>query len=251
MMNQKGYSLIEMMVSMAIGVIILIGLYDVLDQNQKVYRAQQQINTMTAQVRSAMDVMARTIRSAGNNRRAIRTAPCVYIAEADRIRILSDLPQDYDGDGDTFDITPPGTGDDENENGDQQLNDPDEDVTFFLDGNQIIKRNFSDDPPVETGDGVSLPGIDPDPNPLPPDEGEIPDVILADNILELSFRYYTAPPADTVPDPNELATPVLPANLNQIQIVRIRIIAQTQNRDRQTGLFHTIDLQTEVDLRNR
>ncbi|MCI0448049.1 prepilin-type N-terminal cleavage/methylation domain-containing protein [bacterium] len=249
-MNQKGYSLIEMMVSMVIGVIIMIGLYDVLDENQKVYRAQQQINTMTAQVRSAMDVMARTIRSAGNNRRALKTAPCVYIAEADRIRILSDLPQDYNGDGDTFDyLASPGTGDDENENGDQQINDLDEDVTFFLNGNQITKRNFSDDPPVETGDGVSLPGIDPDPNPLPPDEGDIDDVILADNILELSFRYFTAPPGET--NANELATPVIPANLNQIQIVRIRIVAQTQNRDRQTGLFHTIDLQTEVDLRNR
>ena len=90
------------------------------------------------------------------------------------------MPQDYNGDGDTYDITSPGTGDDENENGDLQLNDPDEDVTFFLDGNQLIKRNFSDDPPVESGDGVNLPGIDPDPNPLPPDES---DVILADNIL--------------------------------------------------------------------
>jgi prepilin-type N-terminal cleavage/methylation domain-containing protein len=250
-MNQKGYSLIEMMVSMVIGVMILIGLYDVLDENQKVYRAQQQVNTMTAQVRSAMDVMAHTIRSAGNNRRALTTAPCIYVADTDTIRILSDLPQDYNADGDTFDyLASPGTGDDENENGDQQLNDLDEDVTFFLDGNQLIKRNFSDDPPVETGDGVSLPGIDPDPNPLPPDD--IPDVILADNILEVSFRYYTGPPADdTVPDPNELAAPVIPANLNQIQIVRIRIVAQTQSRDRQTGLFHTIDLQTEVDLRNR
>jgi prepilin-type N-terminal cleavage/methylation domain-containing protein len=90
-MNQKGYSLIEMMISMAVGVVILIGLYDVLDQNQKVYRAQQEVNTMTSQVRSAMDIMARTVRSAGNNRRALRLAPAVYIAETDEIRILSDL----------------------------------------------------------------------------------------------------------------------------------------------------------------
>ncbi len=245
--NQKGYSLIEMLVSLVIGVMVLIGLYDVMDENQKVYHSQQQINTMTGQVRSAMDIMVRTIRSAGNNRRALKMAPFVYIAEADRIRILSDLPQDYiNGDGDTFDITPPGTGDNENENGDEQLNDPDEDVTFLLDSNQLIKRNFSDDPPVESGDGVNLPGIDPDPDPLPPDES---DVILADNILELSFRYYTAPPAEI--NANELVAPVDPANLNQIQIVRIRIVAQTENRDRVGGLFHTIDLQTEVDLRNR
>jgi len=245
-LNQNGYSLIEMLVSMVIGVMILIGLYDALDENQKVYRTQQQINTMTGQVRSAMDIMARTIRSAGNNRRALRLAPSIYIAEADIIRILSDLPQDYNADGDTFDITPPGTGDDENENGDQQLNDPDEDIMFLLDSNQLIKRSFSDDPPVESGDGGSLPGIDPDPNPLPPDES---DIILADNILELSFRYYTAPPGET--NANELAAPIDPASLNQIQIVRIRIVAQTESRDRQSGLFHTIDLQTEVELRNR
>lgn len=245
-MNQKGYSLIEMMISMAVGVVILLGLYDVLDQNQKVYRAQQEVNTMTSQVRSAMDIMARTIRSAGNNRRALRLAPAVYVADTDVIRIISDLPQDYNGDGDTFDITSPGTGDDENENGDLQINDPDEDVTFFLDNGQLIKRNFSDDPPIESGDGANLPGIDPDPNPLPPDES---DVILADNILELSFRYYTLPPGET--NAGELTAPVAAANLNQIQIVRIRIVAQTEHRDRQTGRFRTIDLQTEVDLRNR
>ncbi|HSE40004.1 MAG TPA: prepilin-type N-terminal cleavage/methylation domain-containing protein [Acidobacteriota bacterium] len=244
--NNKGYGLIELIVSMAIGLIILIGLYDLLDENQKVYRTQQEINTMTYQVRAAMDDMVRTIRSAGNNRRALRLAPPIYVAEADRIRVLADLPQDYNTDGDTYDITSPGTADDENENGDQQLNDPDEDITFLLDGNQLIRRSFSDDPPVETGDGVSLVGLDPDPDPLPPDESE---VMLADNILELTFRYYTAPPGET--NANELATPIDPANLNQIQIVRIRIVARTEDRSRQSGRFHTIDLQSEVELRNR
>lgn len=235
-----------MLVSMVIGVMILIGLYDVLDRNQKIYRTQQQINTMTGQVRSAMDTMARTIRSAGNNRRALRTAPPIYIADQAEIRILSDLPQDYNGDGDMVDITSPGTGDDENENGDQQINDDNEDITFLLDGNQIIQRSFSDDPSVESGDGGSLPGIEPDPDPLPPNES---DVVLADNILELSFRYFTASPGET--NDNELATPIVPANLNQVQIVRIRIVAQTQDRNRESGRFHTIDLQTEVELRNR
>jgi prepilin-type N-terminal cleavage/methylation domain-containing protein len=245
--NQKGYGLIELLVSMAIGLIILIGLYDLLDKNQKVYRTQQQINTMTSQVRSAMDNMVRTIRSAGNNRRALKLAPPVYVAEADLIRVIADLPQDYvNGDGDTFDITSPGTGDNENENGDQQINDPDEDVTFFLNGNQLIRRSFSDDPPVETGDGVNLPGLDPDPDPLPPDES---DVILADNILELSFQYYTAYPGEI--DDNELAAPVDPADLSTIQIVRIRMVARSEDRDRESGRFHTIDLQTEVELRNR
>ena len=244
--NQKGYSLIEMLVSMAIGVIILIGLYNLLDQNTKVYRTQQQINTMTGQVRSAMDDIVRTIRSAGNNRRALKMAPAIYIAEADAIRVLSDLPQDYNGDGDTVDITSPGTADDENENGDLLLNDPDEDVMFFLSGNQLIRRSFSKDPPVETGDGVDLPGLDPDPDPLPPDES---DVILADNILNISFQYYTASPGEI--DDNELTTPVDPANLNLIQMVRIRIVAQTEDRSRQSGRFHTIDLQSEVELRNR
>jgi hypothetical protein len=194
-----------------------------------------------------MDNMVHTIRSAGNNKRALKLAPAVYVAEADLIRVLADLPQDYvNGDGDTFDITSPGTGDNENENGDQQINDPDEDVTFFLDGTQLIRTSYSDDPPVETGDGVNLPGLDPDPNPLPPNES---DVVLADNIVELTFRYYTAPPGES--DDNELAAPVDPSDLNQIQIVRIRMVARTADRDRQSGRFHTIDLQTEVELRNR
>jgi prepilin-type N-terminal cleavage/methylation domain-containing protein len=244
--NQKGYSLIEMLVSLAIGVMILLGLYDVLDRNQKVYRTQQQINTMTGQVRSAMDIMARTIRSAGNNRKALKMAPSIYVADAAEIRILSDLPQDYNADGDMVDITSPGTGDDENENGDEQINDDNEDITFLLDGNQIIKRSFSDAPPVESGDGGTLPGIEPDPDPLPPNES---DQVLADNILELSFRYYTAPPGET--NDNELASPVDPLDLNQIQIVRIRVVAQTDDINRETGRFYTIDLQTEVELRNR
>jgi prepilin-type N-terminal cleavage/methylation domain-containing protein len=262
--SESGFTLIELLVTMVLGLIVLLGLYQLLDQNQKVYRAQQQMTIMNNQVRSTMEAMVRAIRSAGNNSFALDGEPMIYEAQESLIRVLSDLPKDQhndDGAGTvicgtsndySFDITDCegntilGDEDDENENGDERLNDPYEDVTFFLSGTDLILRQFSTD--AGQGGALDSDGGGPiaiDPNPPYTDE----DDVIAENILELTFQYLS----DSVTAITMGGSPleVDEDDLSSIQIVRIKIVAQTNDRDRATGRFHTIELTSDVDLRNR
>ena len=271
--NQRGFTFVELLVTMVLGLIVLLGLYQMLDQNQKVFRAQQQMTIMNNQVRSAMEAIVRTIRSAGANNVALSSAPMIYAAQENLVRVLADLPKDVhdplddDGDGNTcndsnnysFDITNcvgggvNGDEDDENENGDDRLNDPFEDVTFFLSpvgdpncptGQRcLVLMQFSSTPGLETGGGgISAISIDPD----PPAESE---EVIAENILELTFEYLQDSQTPITLTGTPLAVAV--ADLGSIQIIRVKIVAQTNDRDRSTGRFHTIELTSDVDLRNR
>jgi prepilin-type N-terminal cleavage/methylation domain-containing protein len=257
--KQKGFTLIELLVSIVLGLLVLLGLYQLLDQNQKVFRAQQQMTIMNNQVRSSMEAIIRAIRSAGSNSDALQGAPMIYAAREDLIRVLSDLPKDAHSDDGlgtvtcdvpndySFDITDcvggGGLGDDENENGDSRLNDPYEDVTFFLAGTNLILRQFSASPGLETGGGgIDAIAIAPD----PPGQS---DQVIAENILDLTFQYMADSNTFLTMAGSPLTLPV--ADLGSIQIVRIKIVAQTNDRDRSSGRFHTIELTTDVDLRNR
>jgi prepilin-type N-terminal cleavage/methylation domain-containing protein len=257
--DQRGFTLVELLVSIVLGLLVLLGLYQLLDQNQKVFRAQQQMTIMNNQVRSSMEAIVRAIRSAGSNSVALQGAPMVYTAQDSLIRVLADLPKDKhtdDGLGNitcnvannySFDITDceggGGIGDDENENGDERLNDAYEDVTFFLSGNHIILRQFSSNPGLETGGGgIDAISIDPDPP-------SMTDQVIAENILDLTFEYMADSNTFLTMSGSPLALPV--SDLSSIQIVRIKIVAQTNDRDRSTGRFHTIELTSDVDLRNR
>ena len=259
--TQRGFTLIELLVSIVVGLLVVMGLYQLLDQNQKVFRAQQQMTIMNNQVRSSMEAIVRTIRSAGSNSVALQGAPMIYAAQDSLIRVLADLPKDAhsdDGAGTitcnvpnnySFDITNceggggAGDEDDENENGDDRLNDPYEDVTFFLSGTDLILRQFSTNPGLETGGGgISAISINPD----PPGQS---DQVIAENILDLTFQYMADSNTFLTMAGSPLTLPV--ADLGSIQIVRIKIVAQTNDRDRSTGRFHTIELTSDVDLRNR
>lgn len=263
-MNQRGVSLIELLVVMIIGVLILIGLYQILEQNQKVFRAQQQITVANNQTRAAMEIMIRSIRSAGANRRSFSPAHSIYTAEQDRIRILSDLPQDFhdpadadgdgitcnDPDGSTFAIMEcdgsgvPGDGNNENENGDGRINDPGEDVTYFLNGNQLISRQFSDDPGLETGNSPTNEPVSIDPNPpLSSDQ------LLAENIVDLTFQYFLD---SNTPITLTGSPPSVPdSSLGSIKIVRVTIVTRTGDKDKVGGNYHTIQLTSDAELRNR
>jgi len=262
--NQKGVSLIELLVVMIIGVLILIGLYQVLEQNQKVFRVQQQITVANNQTRAAMEIMIRTIRSAGSNRMSFSPAHSIYTAEQNRIRILLDLPHDFhdptdtdsdgitcnDPDGSTFAIMDcdgsgvPGDADNENENGDDRINDSGEDVTFFLNGDQLISRQFSDSPGLETGNSPTNDPISIDPDPPAPS-----DQLLAENIMELTFQYFLDSSTPIALTGSPLQVP--DSSLGSIKIVRITIVTRTGDKDKVGGSYHTIQLTSDAELRNR
>ncbi|MCI0415518.1 hypothetical protein L0222_22315 [bacterium] len=265
MQYQSGYTLVEVLVLIVLGLMVIVGLYQILDQHAKVHKAQQEITVMNHQVRAAMETVVRTIRSAGSNKPALERVPRVYIAEENRIRLISDLPQDFhdpadldgdgftcdDTDGDTFSITDcdasgtAGDGNNENENADGLLNDEYEDVAFFLDNNQLILRQFSDDPGLETAPSGNFfrPPIS-----ITPDPPALSDDVLAQDVLELSFRYFVDSNTELTMSGSPSA--VADSDLHNIKLVQIKMIGRTRNRDLSGGRFHTIELTSNVELRN-
>jgi len=118
--ENRGFTLIELLVAMALGLVVLGAVLKVFVSQNRTNAAQQEVAYAQQNVRSAMDLMAREIRSAGydpedNGFEGIKTAT------SNSIRILSNL-----------------SGDDEA--GDP--NDPNEDVTYTIDNsNRRLTRN--------------------------------------------------------------------------------------------------------------
>lgn len=277
LMNEKGFTLIEMLVVVLISVIVLIGLYQVLEQNQRIFNAQQQITTLDNEMRSTLETVIKSIRTAGSGKKALKGAPMIYRAEQNKLRLLTDLPKDVHGtttwvdstnpgpNGSSFDIadgpdadTTVGNGDDENENGDLILNDYDEDITFMLSPDpcaappcKLIKRENSDhDPyPLETGDAANgIPAVA-----VPTGAAAYPnetDEVLADNILSLTFAYYVD--STTVLDWKSGTNPPRLSNddLLKVGLIRVTITGQSKVRDLATKRYHTMQLSADVDVRN-
>ena len=239
---QLGFSLIEALVVVLLTVIILVGLYDMLDTNQKIYNVQQDIATMNLRTRAAVLQMVTAIRTAGsNNLFAANLAGNAFIvtAEAHQIRVVEDLPKDTgDGadppgalDGDTFDRNDFNgdsnyADDEEDENGDYHINDPFEDVTFFLNGTDLTRTQYVD--------GSYCPSSCP---------ASSTDVLVND-IENLTFEYFSS--TDSV-----LPSPVTGAERFNIKLVRVTVDAKTHSVDRLTGMAHTLQLKSDIYLRNQ
>ena len=113
--SQKGFSLIELMVTMAIASILMAGIYTFYHQQLKTHVTQQQMVDMQQDARAAMYMMTRELRMAGydpqNTGATIRTANVAQMAfdsdsdgTADGVindteRFFYALSNDTDGDG--------------------------------------------------------------------------------------------------------------------------------------------------------
>jgi prepilin-type N-terminal cleavage/methylation domain-containing protein len=278
--KHAGFTLLELLIAMTLGVAMMIGLYRALEGAERIFNSQQQVVSLNHECRYAMGDIVRSIRQAGSGKKSLRGAPKIYYAAQSEIRLLSDLPHDVHGSGAWTDSSHPGpngssfdvadgpdadspalagNADDENENGDLILNDYDEDVTYMLSPNpcdsppcRLIKREFSDtDPyPLETGNpSDSIPGV-----PVPDGAAAYPnpyDETIADNVMNLTFEYFadSTQRIDWQTGTNPLS---IPANmLNKIKIVRVILIGQSKNRDRETRKFHTMQLSMDVVVRNQ
>lgn len=279
-LKQQGFTLLELLIALSIGVAMMIGLYRAMEDTEKIFNSQQQVVSLDHECRYAIGTIVRSIRQAGSGKKSLRGAPKIYYAAQTEIRILADLPHDVHGsdlwtdaihpgpNGSSYDIADgpdgdspaiAGNADDENENGDLILNDSDEDVTYMLSPNpcdsrpcRLMKREFSDTEPypLEVGDpsngvpGVAVPsGAAPYPNPY--------DEVMADNITDLTFEYFadSTQKIDWQAGTSPLRVPV--DMLNKIKIVRVTLIGQSKNADRTTGKFHTMQLSMDVNVRNQ
>ncbi|MCJ7615779.1 MAG: prepilin-type N-terminal cleavage/methylation domain-containing protein [Desulfobacterales bacterium] len=103
--NERGFTLIEMLISMAIGMIIIIALSSTFLLQRDAYDDQEQIAEMVQNARAAMDMMTREIRMGGYDptgamqRSDPTSAKFVGIPyDADKLQIYADLNGDEDTD---------------------------------------------------------------------------------------------------------------------------------------------------------
>ena len=92
--KESGFTLVELLIAMTIGLIILAALSSTFLMQRKAYDVQEQIVEMVQTARAAMDMMTREIRMAGYDPTGSAGAGIVSVA-TDKIYITMDL----DGDG--------------------------------------------------------------------------------------------------------------------------------------------------------
>ncbi len=115
--NKQGFTLVELLVAMAISGIVMSGIYTVYYSQQKSYTTQDQVAAMQQNLRAAMYVMEREIRMAGCDPTRDAYAG-ITTADTNSISFTEDIRGDTKGsdpDGDTHD--------------------PNEDITYSLDDN--------------------------------------------------------------------------------------------------------------------
>lgn len=93
----QGFSLVEMLIAMAVGMVVLGAMYGVFNIQSKTLGNQEEIVAMQQSVRAGMDMMAREIGMAGYNPAGATFAGVTY--DTLQLRIMADL----NGDGDTGD----------------------------------------------------------------------------------------------------------------------------------------------------
>jgi type IV pilus assembly protein PilW len=152
--NDRGFTIVELVVGLAIGLIILGVAVKIFLVQQRAYNLQEQLSEMQQNIRSAMDMIVRETKMAGYNptRAAFDvivppTKGIIYDATKTKLQILADLTDDED------------TG-----NPDGDTDDANEDITYTYDPTYLqIKR--------DTGGGGQP---------------------LAENITEFTFDYLNA-----------------------------------------------------------
>ena len=125
MRHDRGFSLIELLMAMAIAGVVVGGVYSVYLTQQKSYLSQQAIVAMQQSLRGAMQLMERDIRMAGYTPYEESSAG-IQTANTNAIRFTLDIHDgvDNDSDGRTDEF-------DEVGNGDDDTADIGEDITYF------------------------------------------------------------------------------------------------------------------------
>lgn len=112
-----GFTLIEMLIALVLGSLVVLGLFDFLSSQQRVYMVQEQVADMQQNARAALDILTREIRMAGYNPAGlIVSPPGIVTAAASSLHFTADL----NGNGTT--------------NG---VSDSDEDVTYSYDSTNL------------------------------------------------------------------------------------------------------------------
>jgi prepilin-type N-terminal cleavage/methylation domain-containing protein len=212
-MNKKGFTIVELLVSVLLTSIIMGAIYSV--YRVQTHSAKVQENRLEAQeyARSVLDMMVREIRNAAYNPLSatlgtncaggLAGAPGVITATATSVRFT------YDFQGTTAGSAPNG-----------HCNDSDEDIAYTYDttgcaaGLGNVTRNGSGNP------------------------------LTICNVTSFDLRYFKQ-------DGSELSRPVIAADLPNIQRVLITLTVQSLKPDTEFGGQLTATMTSNADLRNR
>jgi len=91
--SDRGFTLVELMIAMAVGLVLLGAMYGVFTMHNKIFGTQEQIAEMQQNARTAMDMMTREIRMAGYNPTGATFDGITY--SASQLQVKADL----DGNG--------------------------------------------------------------------------------------------------------------------------------------------------------
>jgi type IV pilus assembly protein PilW len=167
--DTPGFTLVELLIAMAIAGIVMAGVYSAYSSQQRSYLAQEQVAAVQQNLRVAMYFMEREIRMAGCDPKGTAGAG-IRTASPNSIRITMDITGgetdglDNDGDSDIDEA-------DEAKFGDGDTNDVNEDVTYSLytsGGIQKLGRkrpSTNNQPVAENIDALNLVYLDKDANP--------------------------------------------------------------------------------------
>jgi type IV pilus assembly protein PilW len=252
----KGFTLVEFLVAMTVSLMILGGIYTLVIQNSQVSVGQSNIVEMQQNARIALDFMTREIMMGGydplNNSSFYLNMPIILLDppsnvasgwQPNRIRVLADL----------------------NHDGDTQ--DSDEDITYEYDpARQEITRDAGNGASViadhiinfamtfDPAATVLLSGAGPGATTVSVFSAagfEIGDQIYVSDGVNLCNTFIT-----DISGSNLSINPSLTDTFNpldtvaHVRKVRFDLTVETGRRDPQTGRFRTIDLTSDVHLRN-
>ncbi|MCU0587750.1 MAG: prepilin-type N-terminal cleavage/methylation domain-containing protein [Syntrophobacteraceae bacterium] len=190
--NQKGFTLVEILVVLALSGLVTGAVYKSFTAQQRVYIAQDQVAGLQQDIRASLEIMLKEIRMAGYDPRGTDIAGFLAASNT-RLQFTAD----HNGNGQLITPGPPDT------------NDPHEDVTYSL--------KPESDP---NDDGVATVF----PSELRRTVWGAPESMV-ENVEVLNFVYLDE--SDAV-----METPVTGANLDRIRSVQVCLVLRADKADR-------------------
>jgi len=209
--DSRGFSLIELMISLLIFSLAMSAIYQLLNSNTKSYSSQENIVTRNQDLRAALAFMVREIRMAGCDPTAKGD-----IGFKDDTGVTSGNGTDLNSIRFELDITDTaGTGDP-----DGKTDNPDEDINYYIttiSGVQVLARRTAD------GD----------------------EQALAENVTALAFKYYNEAGTELTNNPE-----VSDTDLEDITTVELSITAETPKIDPILKTKRSKTVSSRIDIRN-
>ncbi len=209
-MKERGFTLVELLVAIAISLIVMTGIYQVWRSSQKSYLTQEQGVAMSQNLRASMDFMEKDIRQAGCDPKRTKIPGIKDMGwDTSKIRFTSirftmDITggetdgKDNDGDGFIDETEENKTPEWYNGN----TNDMGEDITYRLDANNNLLRDDHTLPPAPPEDLEKMP-------------------IVAENIDAIDFVYL-----------KKDFTPASLSEINEIRSVEVTVVARANKKEK-------------------